>query len=253
MTDVPVPFHQAATDLDDEAMKGSDLLENLMREAREKNAQNPQANTEPTRRGPGRPRGSRNVAASARQPSRVSPTRVVSRTPSQGSTQGVDPNTPDPALLKELKEARASELQEKISDAINETIMLGLTSIGVPIALLYKPGQEPAAATESEKYTDMAKGLTITPNQAKFWGRLLAELESTEAGKKFSNTTGTGNGPLLIYGALSIMTGLQYIQNASNTYKQLKPFIDQYHAMQEIMAQQAREAREQAEAQNNAP
>lgn len=253
MTDIAPPFHQAATDLDeDEAMKGSMLLENLMQAARETNAA--QAATTPTTTPTGRRRGRATGSRNASTTTRVNP--PPSGTRGQGNPnvppKPLDPNALTPQEKRELIEARASELQEKIADGINETIMLALTSFGLPSELLYKPGQAPQQIQESQKYTDLAKELIVSPNQARYWGRFLAELENTEQGKKVSAATGGGNGPLLIFGALSLLTGVQYIQNASNAFKNLKPYMDQYKAMQAIAEANARQMREQAEAEANA-
>lgn len=244
---MPPPPPSVDPSLPDEAMEPSKLLEELMMKAREQNAQGaPGSNVQTGRRPVGRPRGSRTATSSA------SSTRV----PPPGNARRVAPPpppvNPDAPTAEERAAAigaRTSELQEKIAEGINETIMLGLTSIGIPVALLYKPGQEPAMAMESEKYTDLAKGMLVSPNQARFWARFAAEMEQTERGKSLTAATGSGNAPLFIYGALSLLTGVQYIQTATNTLRNLKPYLDQYQAAQAEFAQRSAEMKANAEQQ----
>ena len=109
---------------------------------------------------------------------------------------------------------------------------MALVGMGVPVPLLYKPGQAPQKVAANSPYTPFAGSVLINGNQAEVYAKFLAELEQTGPGKKFTGVAGEGNGPLVLYGVLSLFASVQYVQGLRQFYNQLKPLLDQYQAAQ---------------------
>lgn len=219
--------------LDDAALKPMTIpsLEDRLKEA---NANG--GNTPPRRRSPGRPKGSVKKPPAGRG-------ATIDTTASEKK----DDDTPgmDPAEKKALKDARAAQLAQATLDAINDNFFMILMSMGVPDQLLYQPGQAPVQVkAESNKYTALGATMAVNPAMAKNIGHFLAELEQTDIGQKVTGATGGGNGPIIVYGLLSLFSTVQYVQGLSRTYKELAPLLQAYRAQQ--MQDEAKKQRSEA-------
>lgn len=191
------------------------------------------------KRKPGRPPGSKNRATLARESqegvNRNSPQKMVVPPPRQ-TTKKDDGLTPE--QRHEAKLARAEKLTVTVVETINDNLMLGLIAMGAPSSLIYKPGREPKGFKEDTPYTDFAQSLVLSPMQAGFIGRFLAEMEATDTGGKIGSVVTDGKGPMIIYGLLSLAGLIQWGKGLSDTYKQFGPLLEQYKAQQRIHEQQ---------------
>lgn len=213
--------------LDDEANRpASSILDRMMEEAKAKGF-----TADAPKRPRGRPRGSPNRSKLVTPPGTTTTT---------SGTQPSGAREPDPAQVRAAKAARAEELAAKVGDTINDNIMLILSSMGVPSHLLYQPGKEPQQQAANNKYTQMGNMVAISPMQANLYGKFLAEAEATDLGKKLTGTAGPSNGPLVIYGLLSLAATVQYVKSLQQFSQRLKPLLDAYA---EQMRQQAEQAR----------
>jgi hypothetical protein len=211
------------TVLDDEALKPHVplSLEQRLRSGKS-TAEVMKEGATPKRRG--RPPGSKNRST------------VVKEAIEKGKK--VDVTDLTPSERARLKAARAEALATKVTDAVNENLLMILMSMGCPPELLYKPGQEPKQVKENSRYTPLAQQLTIGDFQANMVGHFLAELEATETGGKFGSAVADGKGPLIFYGIISGLCAIQYIQTLSKVYQQFEPLLSAYKA-QQLANQQA--------------
>jgi hypothetical protein len=189
--------------------------------------------TTPRKRG--RPPGSKNKATLQRE---AEGKATTTREPSGARmvTPPPKPPKPDDGLTPqqrhEHKLQRAAELSEKVADAINDNILLVLMSMGMEPDLLYMPGMAPQQVQVNNKYTPLARMLTIQPMQANTIGRFLAELEETETGGKVTGAVSDGKGPLILYGILSLASVVQYGKNLKDAYEKFEPLLTAYRAQQ---------------------
>lgn len=214
MTPAPTPEPKA------EPVAGSSLADKL-------------ANAPEAKRGPGRPPGRKNNATLAREAQegvrKNPPSKMV--VPPDRTKKPKDVPELSPQERHRIKLGRAEELAEKVSETINDNLMLMLMAMGAPTELLYKPGQEPARVkAASSKYTDLGQMLTLSPMQANIAGRFLAELESTEIGGKIGGVATDGKGPLIIYGILTAAGAIQYGKQLMDFYQKMEPMLAAYKA-----------------------
>lgn len=185
----------------------------------------------------GRPPGSKNKATLLRESQdgvrQAGPMKMVAPPPK---------TKPDDALTAsqkhELMLNRAEELSSKVAETINDNLLLVLMSMGTPVELLYKPGQEPKRVKEDSKYTEFAQSITMSPFQANIIGRFLAEMEATETGGKLGAAAADGKGPLIVYGVLSAASMIQYGKSLADAYKKIEPLLSAYRASQAVQEQQ---------------
>jgi hypothetical protein len=179
--------------------------------------------------------------------SRVIPPKTGSTTPPKIPRPREDSRTPD-EILKEKKE-KAEEYSKYITEEINDKLLLGLISMGVPSHLLYQPGKAPdfQQATD-DKYTPLGAAITVSPLHADIWGRFAAEaMTSTDAGKSAATALGNSKAMLWLYGVLSVGCGISYARTLNETYKKLQPLIEAYQRAQ----QQGNQPQQQNSPQNN--
>ena len=177
----------------------------------------------------GRPPGSKNRStlyreqqAAEQRSSIPSEARIVSTPPVRASKPPppaakvlTDEEKEELARKKlEAKRRRAAEYEKKITEDVNDFLMSALIAVGMPVEMLYRPGMEPVhKVRKTNKYTDLGNILAISDLQASVWGRFAAELESTGAGTKVTNlVSGDSKIPLYIYGAGSLVLGIQYMR-----------------------------------------
>jgi hypothetical protein len=194
----------------------------------------------------GKPKRGRPRKAAA--PKAEAPSRGKSRT-SKPDDKPEDTRTPREKA--EAIKARSEELTVQVADTINDNLMLLLTSVGVPAALLYKPGQEPQVAQTSNKYTPLGNSIAMSAQQADVIGHFLAHLEQTDQGQRVTAVAGQGKAPLLVYGLLSVGAVVQYTNGLAKMYKNIAPYLEQYKAQQ--LTQQVNEQRNQEQEQQTNP
>ncbi len=188
----------------------------------------------PKRRG--RPAGSKNKSTIARENATQINRGARMVIPPGKKAKEDDGLTAD--QRREAKLTRADKLATTVSDTINDNLMLLLMSLGMPSELLYMPGKAPKEVKVDEKYTALAKQLTIDPMQAHIIGRFLAEMEATETGGKVGTAISDGKGPLIIYGILSVAAGVQWGKNLMDAYKAFEPMLADFKARQNVAEQQ---------------
>lgn len=199
------------------------------------------------RRGRGRPPGSKNKSTLERERIAASlpPPRQPNVPPSE--TPKREPPTAEEILAKKrARESRANDISAKIQEDLNDGIMMLLVSMGVPAELLYKEGYVPEHQVKASKFTPLASNVVVGPLQANVYGKFLAALEDTETGRKVTGNTSTGNGPLIVYGLLSIAASVQYVQGLSQFTKNISPILEAYKAAQ--LTEQTKRAAEEAAA-----
>lgn len=168
--------------------------------------------------------------------------------PRRRTTAKKDEPPQDTRTAKEKADAikaRADDLTSQVADTINDNLMLLLTSLGVPPALLYKPGEEPKVAQQSNKYTPLGNQIAMSAHQADVIGHFLAHLETTDQGQKITGIAGQGKLPLIMYGLLSVGAVVQYTSGLAKMYQTMAPYLEQYKAQQ--LTQQVNQQRNEAE------
>lgn len=186
----------------------------------------------------GRPPGSRNKA---KDPS----------TPTQPRRRGVGGDRPiidvkvtepDDGLTTEerhaAKLAKAEKYAVMVSETVNDNLLMILMSMGCPANFLYTEGNAPKQVVENQKYTDLAKQLTMDPKVSEFVGRFLAEMETTGIGGSVAGAVQDGKAPLIIYGILSLAGIVQWGRGLADAYKTIGPMLEQYKAYQAAQAAQ---------------
>lgn len=236
ITQSETPVVSSPTILNEEALRTvdqSDLYKRMLSEA----ATIAPAAEQPGARRRGRPKGSRNKATLEREAAGISKppggARMVAPPGGRSSSNATDDER-TPEQIKEAKAKRVEELTEKIADGINDNLMLLLTSAGVPPTLLYRPGFEPRKVSSNGKFTDFAGNITVSPMQANIYARFLTEAETLPSVQKVVGNTGQGNGPLVLYGLLSVAASIQYVQGLQKFVKELKPLLEAKRAYDNV-------------------
>jgi hypothetical protein len=240
------PILTESTELDAEATKPAISIPSLEERLRAAPATF-KAGTNPIDPETGKPkRGRPRKAAAEKAPAKP---RVVGTPSKPIKPDEIDTRTPQEKA--EAIRARADELTSRVADTINDNLMLLLTSMGVPSALLYKPGMEPKVTQTANKFTPLGNQIAMSAQQADVIGHFLAHLEQTDQGQRVTSFTGQGKLPLVMYGLLSVGAVVQYTQGLAKMYNTLQPYLEQYKAQQ--LAQQTNEQRNQEQEQQSNP
>ncbi len=108
--------------------------------------------------------------------------------------------------------------------------MLIIGATNIPAEALYKEGKVPPKAKGNPALTDMGNAIAIPADVADSWGKLIAELTYTDAGKNLVKASENHAVTLLVAALTAAFSTFRYGQ-------QLKPYLD----MAKKVQQQARE------------
>lgn len=127
--------------------------------------------------------------------------------------------------IKKAKDAKVDEYVKMFTDDINEQIMAGLITLGVPPEALYKEGRVPQTVQVNPAYTPIANALAIKPTQARNVSRFLVELQWTDAGQRMQQRATSGKAPLVYSGIMAGISLITYANGLNQTMKRFAPFI----------------------------
>jgi hypothetical protein len=185
-------------------------------------------NGEP-RRGRGRPPGAKN---------KVKRPDGGVNTPQQFGTgvkppprKVVEPNTNEDIDQEKNKQAekegRADHYAGLIHKELNDQLFTTLIGMRlVPAGAIYTAGNIPPASVPDPRLTELGNMIAIPSDVAKSWGKLLAELSYTNAGKSVVGLTQNNNTAVFFAALAALYSTFRYTQ-------QLKPFLDMLKAAQE--------------------
>lgn len=176
----------------------------------------PTPSSTPRRRG--RPPGSKNRLKD--DVSMNSP--MTMNTGNKGRPRQPSSNDPidETRASKEEKKARAAQYSAYIVDELNDKLfMFIIGATAIPAEAIYKNGRVPPKAQTNPNLTEFGNSIAIPADVADSWGKLLAELTYTNAGKgllKAGSNPGTG---IAIAALTALFSSYRYFQ-------QLKPTLE---------------------------
>ena len=169
------------------------------------------------KRGRGRPPGARN------RPKPVEgginpPQRLV--TPTQQNPPRASDAVDKKEASKEEKKARADQYATYINTELNDKLfMLIIGATNIPASAFYKEGRVPTKAAGNPDLTEFGNSIAIPPDVADSWGKLLAEVTYTDAGKGLIKATENHNLVIVTAALTAVFSTFRY-------YQQLKPTLD---------------------------
>jgi hypothetical protein len=190
----------------------------------------PRPDAAPTR-GRGRPPGSRN---------RVKPVEGGVNPPQRMKIPPPRVNEPvdQTAAKKEEKKARAEQYATFINTELNDKLfMFIIGATGMPAEALYKEGRVPAKAQTNPALTEMGNAIAIPADVADSWGKLLAELSYTDAGKSLTKMSENHAMTVVAAAIAAAFSTFRYAQ-------QMKPILDM---LKEAQARKAKAAESNGE------
>jgi hypothetical protein len=130
---------------------------------------------------------------------------------------------------KAEKKAKAEEYAKYIMEDVNDKIFIAVVMLSggkVDPEAFYLPGKAPEFKKSDPRLSDLGKTVAIPPDMANSWGKLLAELSMTDAGKTATKYAGTSS--LAIVGAAltALLTTFQYVLT-------IKPVVDGLKLLQQ--------------------
>lgn len=133
------------------------------------------------------------------------------------------------ANKKAEKKAKAEEYAKYISEDVNDKIFIAIVMLSggkIDPEAFYLPGKAPEFKKSDPRLSELGKTVAIPPDMANSWGKLLAELSYTDAGKTATKYAGTSN--LAIVGAAltALLTTFQYALT-------IKPVVEGIKLMQQ--------------------
>ena len=121
---------------------------------------------------------------------------------------------------KEQKKERADQYATYITTELNDKLfMLVLGATNMPPTLLYKEGRVPPKAAGNPAYSELGNAIAIPADVADSWGKLLAELTFTDAGKGLVKATENHNLVVLMAAVTALFSTYRYAQ-------QVKPVLE---------------------------
>ncbi len=120
---------------------------------------------------------------------------------------------------RKLKQARINNTQAIIVNDLNEAIISGIASLGIPAQFLYKTGH-PKVEAVNTNYTDLAALFCINSSQANWIARGWIEAQEIPAVKRVVGTP--KEGPSYLWIVLGGFGALSYVTQLSRAIKMLK-------------------------------
>lgn len=133
------------------------------------------------------------------------------------------------ANKKAEKKAKAEEYSKYISEDINDKIFIAIVMLSggkIDPEAFYLPGKAPEFKKSDPRLSDLGKAVAIPPDMANSWGKLLAELSYTEAGKATTKYAGTSSLAIIGAALTALLTTFQYAIT-------IKPVVDGIKLMQQ--------------------
>lgn len=197
----------------------------------------PDQRTGERRRGPGRPPGRKNRPkepdGGINPPSTMRIPPGTNRNPLDDKKQD---DTTDADRKRKEKQERAEEYSRKIKEDLNDKLfMLIIGATSIPAEALFKAGKVPAKAATNPDYTEFGNQIAIPSDVADSWGKLLAELSYTDAGKSLTKAVENEWLVLLFAFAGAAFSTYRYTQ-------QLQPILQMVKMQREAQAKAAQEA-----------
>jgi len=180
----------------------------------------PDSRTGQVKRPPGRPPGSKNKRENT-SPVNPSQRMIGSRQPVTPSPDN-DTDENKKLLLKQQKAARAEQYATYINVELNDKLFMliaGMPNSPFKAEMFYKENRVPPSVKTNPAYSELGNAVAIPADVAGSWGKLLAELSFTDAGKGIAKAT--DNHMLTI--AMAALTALYSTYRYS---QQLKPLLD---------------------------
>ena len=179
------------------------------------------------KRAPGRPRSSTKKAV--HPPGTVNPPQTM-------RGRGTPPKATDTVDVKEAtkeqKKLRAEQYATYINTELNDKLFLLISGMpGSPFtaAMFYVEGKVPPSVATNPNYSELGNAVAIPADVAGSWGKLLAELSYTDAGKGLAKV---GDNHILTI-ALAALTAVYSTYRYS---QQIKPLLDSIKAAQAAQA-----------------
>lgn len=152
-------------------------------------------------------------------------------TPRPSSNDSVDKD----ANKKAEKKARAEDYAKYITEDINDKIFMAVVLMSknkIKPDAFYLPGKAPAAKQSDSRLSELGNAVAIPPDMANSWGKLLAELSYTDAGKSATKYAGTSSLTILGAALTALVTSIQYVTS-------VKSVVDGIQLMQEMANEEA--------------
>ena len=180
------------------------------------------------RRGRGRPPGSTNKPVTPSGGVNP-PSRFSIPAPSRNQIPSTTDTAKDAEAKKQEKKAKAEQYATWINQELNDKLfmfLIGASNGSIKPEYIYKEGKVPLKAQSNPNLTELGNALAIPPDVADSWGKLLAEISYTDAGKNLSKIT--DNHMIAVIGAA--------LAAAFSTYRYtqtLKPYLAMIKKVQE--------------------
>lgn len=189
----------------------------------------------PKKRGPGRPKGSRNRPKV--DPGVPGSGPMQMRTPTRRTTSTSESDSDEERARRlQAKSEKSRAYADRIVTELNDQIMLAFISMGVPAPLLYKNGQGPAPKLPDSNLTPFGQRIAVSPMVAKPVASFLAELEFSEAGTKAVTAVTDSQWTLIIKGVVAVGAVVYYLNGLNQIRKEFEPLINQFREAQQQAA-----------------
>lgn len=180
---------------------------------------------QPKRR-PGRPTGTTKKADHPK--GTVNPPQRMIGSKAPKDTDTVDTKE----ATKEQKKLRAEQYATYINVELNDKLFMlisGMPNSPFKVENFYKENRVPPSAATNPNYSELGNAVAIPADVAGSWGKLLAELSFTDAGKGLAKVSDNHMLTIALAALTAIWSTYRYSQ-------QLKPLLDQIKQVQEAQA-----------------
>lgn len=168
------------------------------------------------RRGPGRPRGSRN------------------KPKDEGDTgKAKSQDLSELERQRKLKKQRADAIAGQITGELNDVLFQLLISQGLPPAAVYNEGHIPVSVKTEGKYTPLGSRLAVDNFTAGMVGSFVVEFESSDLGGQLVSKTTGGPVGLVIKGLVAGACVFGYINGVRQVLKEYEPYMKAYKEYQQ--------------------
>ena len=179
------------------------------------------------KRGPGRPRGSRNK-------------------PKDGDTGGdKGADLADLERQRKLRKQRMDAVSSQITGELTDALFELMIAQGIPPAAIYNEGKAPVHVRKDEKYTPLGAKLAVDSFTAGRVAAFVVDLESSDAGAKIVNKATNNTAALVIKGAVAVACVIGYMNGVRQVVKEYAPYMEAYKQYQRQQSQQRSQAQQE--------
>ena len=182
------------------------------------------AKTGQVKRGRGRPPGARNKVKIPE--GGINPPSKLNIPPS--TRRDTAPTKDDDERKKEEKKLRAEQYSTYIAQELNDKLfmlLIGASNGAIKPELLYKEGRVPPKAQGNPNLTELGNAIAIPADVADSWGKLIAELTYTDAGKNLVKAADNHSLVIIMAAVTAVFSTYRYSQT-------LKPYIKMIQQVQ---------------------